>query len=70
MRAQKCKLCVGRKTARSCTGLQTTRFYAALYRADNGNLRIFGATYRRGTMFAPTQCSYQKEAMGNESLKM
>ena len=44
-------------------GLQTTRFYAARYRADNTNLREFGATYRHGTMFAPKQFSYLKETM-------
>ena len=43
-------------------------FYAAPYRAYNGNLRKFGATYRIGTMFAPKQCLYQKEAMGMVNL--
>ena len=58
-RTQKCKPFVGANSVRSCTGLQTTRFHAAPYLADNGNLWIFGATYRHGTMIAPKQCSYQ-----------
>ena len=37
------------------TDLQTTRFYAAPYRTENGNLRKFGATYGYGTMFAHKQ---------------
>ena len=52
------------------TSLQTARFHAAPYRADNENLRKFVATYHRGIVFPSKQCSYQKEAMGKESLKM
>ena len=43
---------------------------SAVYRADNGHLRNFGATYRHGTVFTPKQRLYQKEAMRKESLKM
>ena len=50
--------------------LQTTGSHAAPTRADNGNLRKFGATFRHGTMFAPKESSYEKEATGMESLKM
>ena len=32
------------------------------YRPENGNLHKLGWTYRHGTVFAPRQCLYQKEA--------
>ena len=67
-RAYKCKPWVGAQSAQTCMGVQTSRFYLAPYRADNGNLRKFGVTYRYGTMFAPKECLYQKEAMWMESL--
>ena len=50
--------------------LVQTRYHGGRYRADNGNLRQFEATYRHGTMFTPTQIAYQKAAMGKESLKL
>ena len=50
--------------------MQITHFYIAPYRADNENLSKFGATYRHGTMFAPKQYLYQKEAMGVDSQKI
>ena len=40
------------------------------YRAKNGNLWKFGSTFFHGTVFAPKQCLYQKEATGMESPKM
>ena len=43
--------------------VRAVRFLPAPHRADSGNLRNFEATYRRGTVFAPKQCSYQKEAI-------
>ena len=52
------------------TGLQTTRFDSSPYMAAIGNLGKFGATFRLGTVFAPRQCLYQKEATGVGSLKM
>ena len=42
---------------------------SAVY-AINGNFRKFGATFRHDTVFAPKQCSYQKEATEVDSLKM
>ena len=69
-RAQKCNFLAGAKTVLTSTGLQTTPFHASPYKADNGILRKFGSTYRQGIVFAPEQCSYQKEATGMESPKM
>ena len=69
-RAQKFNFLVGAKTVPTSTGLQTTPFHPAPYRADNRILRKFGSTYRQGTVFVPTQCLYQKEATDMESLKM
>ena len=40
------------------------------YRAANENLRKLGWTYRHGTVFAPRQYLYQKEATGMESPEM
>ena len=69
-RAYKCKHCCGATSVKTCTGLQTAWFHAAPSRADNGNLRTFGATYCHGTMFASKYCPYQKEAIRKESPKM
>ena len=63
-RAQKCIPLVGAKTVLTCTSLQTTAVLGGEYRAENENLRIFGSTYRHGTMFVPKQCLYEKEANG------
>ena len=49
MRAQKCIPLVGVKTTLTCTALQTT---VSNVRAENGNLRKFGSTFRHGTVFA------------------
>ena len=38
-------------------------FHAAPYRADIGNLRNLGSTYRHGTVFAPKQCLYMKRKL-------
>ena len=38
------------------------------YRAVNGNLGNFEAVENDGTAFPPTQCSYQKVAVGMENL--
>ena len=40
-----------------------------LYKAENGHIHKFGATYHHDTVFAPKHCSCQKEAMGKESLE-
>ena len=69
-RAQKYNPCFGVKSSLCSTGLQTTQFHAAPYRADSTNLREVGATYRHGTVFAPMQCLYQKEAKGMQSPRM
>ena len=47
-RAHKCNPCFGAKSPLCSTGLQTTRFHAAPYKADSTNLRKFGATIRHG----------------------
>ena len=69
-RAQECISLVGTKTALTCMGLQTIAVHGGQYRAENGNLRKFGSTYRHGTVFPLKQCLYQKEAKGMESPKM
>ena len=63
-RAQKCNPCFGAKSQLRNTSLHTTRFHSAGCRADSTNLREFGATFHHGTVFAPMQCLYQKEAKG------
>ena len=50
-RAQECISLVGTKTALTCMGLQTIAVHGGQYRAENGNLRKFGSTYRHGTVF-------------------
>ena len=69
-RVQKCIPLVGAKTALTCEGLQSTVSHVRRYRADNGKLRKFGSTFCHGTVFAPKQCLYQKEATGMECPKM
>ena len=66
-RVHKCILLVGAKTLLTCVGLQTTPSQVSQYRAEDGNLRNSGSTFRRGTVFAPKQCWYPKEATGIES---
>ena len=69
-RDQKCIPLVGAKIPRSCVGRQTTPPQVSRYRADNGNLRKLVWTYRHGTVFAPSQYLYQKEATGMERQEM
>ena len=69
-RAQNCTPCFGAKSPLRSTSLRTFRFHAAPYRADSTNLRQFGATFRHGTVFAPMQCLYRKEAKGMQSPQM
>ena len=69
-RVENCISLVEAKTALTCVGLQTTLSLVSQYRAENGNLRKSGSTFRHGTVFAPKQCLYQKEATGMESQKM
>ena len=53
-----------------CAGWQTTSSHVSQYRAENGNLRKSGSIFHHGTVFAPKQCLYRKEATGMESPKM
>ena len=69
-RTHKCNPCFGAESPLRTTGLQTTRFHAAPYRADSATLRKLGATFRHGTVFARKQPLYQKEATEMENPKM
>ena len=68
-RAQKGNPCFGTKIPLRSTDLQGTLFHAAPLMADITNLREFGASYRRGTVSAPMECLYQKEAKGMQCSK-
>ena len=59
-----------RKTALTCTGRPSTPSIVSQYKATNRNLRKSGSTIRHGTVIAPKQCLYHKEATGMESPKM
>ena len=61
---------VGANTVPTSTGPQTSHVLYSPYRAVIGILRKFGRTYRHGTLFAPRQCLYQKEATGMQSTKL
>ena len=69
-RVQKCIALVGANTVLTSSGPETTPFYGRKYRAQNGNMRNLGPTNPHGTVFAPKQWLYKKEAMGIESSKM
>ena len=69
-RVQKCIALVGADTVLTSWGRETTPFQGRQCRAQNGNMRNFGPTNTQGTVFAPKQWSYQKEATGMESSKM
>ena len=69
-REQKCIPLVNGETPLTCAGRQTSPSHGRRYRADNRNLCKLGWTYRHGTVFAPRQCLYQKEAMGKENPDM
>ena len=47
-------------------GLSNDPVSRSRYRPENGNLRKMGWTYRNGTVFAPRQYLYLKEATGME----
>ena len=66
-RTQKCNPCFGTESPPRSTGQQTTRFHAARYWTVSANLPKVGASFRRGTVFAPTQSTYEKEATGMEN---
>ena len=69
-RDQKCIWLVGAKTPLNCAGHQTTLSQGSPYRPENGNLRKTGWTYRHGTVFAPRQYLYLKEATSKERPEM
>ena len=69
-RALKCIALVDGKITLTCAGLQTTPSHVSQYRAENGNLRKSGSTFRHATVFGPKQCLYQNETTGMESPKM
>ena len=70
LRDQKCIPLVVAKTPLTCAGRQTTPSQESWYMPENGNLRKLGWTYRHGTMFAPRQYLYQKEATRLERPEM
>ena len=69
-RDQKCIPLVGAKTILNCAGRQNTQSRLIRYRAKTGKLHKLGETYRFGTVFAPRQYSYQKEATRMERPEM
>ena len=69
-RTQKCNPCFGAESPPRSTRLQTTRFHAAPYGTVSANLRKVGTLLRRGTVFAPIQSTYGREATGMENPKM
>ena len=69
-RTQKCNPCFGAESPPRSTRLQTTLFHVATYGTVSANLRTVWTFFRRGTVFAPIQSTYEKEATGMENLKM
>ena len=69
-RIQKYIPLVGAKTALTCAGLQTTPSHVRRYKAKNGIFRKFWSTFYHGTMFAPKQSLYQKEAASMKRPKL
>ena len=69
-RTQKCNPCIGAESPPRSTRLQTTRFHAAPYGTVGANMRKVGTFFRRGTVFAPIQSTYKKEATRMENPKM
>ena len=67
---QKCNHLVGAKTLFTCAVLQTTLSQGRRYRAENGNLRKLGRTYRHGTVIAQSEYLYEKGAKGMERPEM
>ena len=70
MDTQKCIFLVSAKTAPTGTGQQTNPCHVAPYWVNNRNCQNFGATFSNGTVFAPMQSLYLKEATDVESPKM
>ena len=69
-RVQKCIALVGADIALTSAGPQTTPCHGGQYRVHQGNIRNFGPSNTHGTVYAPMQWLYQKEATGMESSKM
>ena len=69
-RDQECILLVGALTPLTCVGRQNTQSRLMRYRAKTGKLHKLGKTYRYGTVCAPRQYFYQKEATGMERAEM
>ena len=69
-RDQKCIPLVGAITPLTCAGRQNTPSRGRQYRAKTGKFRKLGRTFRLGTVFAPMQYLYQKEATGMERPEM
>ena len=69
-RHQKCIPLVGAKTILTCAGRQSTQSRLMRYRAKTGKLHKLEGTYRHGTMLAPRQYLYQKEATDMEISEM
>ena len=69
-RVRKCILLVGAITPLTCARRQSTPPQSRRYSPEKGNLRILEWTYRYGTVFAPMQFLYQKEALGMECPEM
>ena len=67
---QKCIPLVGAITPPISVGRQNIPSRGRQCRAQKRELRKLGRTYRHGTMFAPRQYLYQKEATGMEKSEM
>ena len=57
-RVRKCIFLGSPKTPHTCACRQNTPSEGRRYRAEKGNLRTLGWTYRHGTVFAPRQYLY------------
>ena len=69
-RDQKCIPLVGAITPLICAGRHITPSRGRQYRALNVKFGKLGRTYDHGTMFAPRNYLYQKEATGMEKPEM
>ena len=69
-RDQKLIFLSGANTALTCADRQSTQSQRRRYRAEKGYWRILGWTYRHGTVFAPWQYLYEKEATGMDRPEM
>ena len=69
-RTQKFNPCFGAESPPRSTRTQTALFHAVPYGTVSASLRKVGTSFRRGTVFAPIQSKYEKEATGMENPKM